>query len=184
MVAIKAEIEAQVASLIGLRLANAGRAVDMATFGFGDMIVRSGPRGPVQLAQYRLHIQETWRVTRDRGVLLGYGDWHYPPRGSVAAYEDFGESDEPRNMQDDLRDDWLRHGPDAHTVVKASGTNAGDLAIAFADGCCLETFVNQASNSETGSDEVCRLIPPPLTGDEAHFVVTVRGVESGDIPGH
>ena len=150
----------------------------MATFGFGSLIERQGRRGPVQIPEYRLHIQETWRVTKAGSVLLGYGDYHYPPRGSAVAYHDFVEADEPRNKQDDLRDEWVSHGAVAHTVVEASGTDAGDLAISFADGCLLATFVNQASQGGNGDDEFWRLLPPPVTGDERHFVITARGVES------
>jgi hypothetical protein len=155
----------------------------MAIFGFGDLIERDGHRGRVQVAQYRLHIQETWRVTTGGAVLLGYGDWHFPPRGSAVSYRDFVEADEPRTMQDDLRDDWVSHGAAAHSVVEASGTDAGDLDITFADGCRLETFVNQASAGETDEVELWRLLPPPVDGDVAHFVVTGHGIESGDIPG-
>jgi hypothetical protein len=150
----------------------------MATFGFGRLIDKQGRRGPVQVPEYRLHIQETWRITRAGAVLLGYGDWHYPPRGSTVAYHDFAEGDEPRNQQDDLRDDWIGHGAAAHTVVDAHGANTGDLSISFADGCILDTFVNQASRGENGEDEFWRLLPPPATGDEPHFVITARGVES------
>jgi hypothetical protein len=63
-------------------------------------------------------------------------------------------------------------------VREARGTNAGDLSIAFADGCVLETFANQSSVGDDGDDEFWRLLPPPITGDEPHFVVTARGVQS------
>jgi hypothetical protein len=150
----------------------------MATFGFGRLIERQGRRGHVDVPEYRLHIQETWRITRDGAVLLGYGDWHYPPRGSTVAYMDFVVGDEPRNRQDDLRDDWVAHGAAAHTVREARGTHAGDLAIVFADGCVLETFVNQSSLGGDGDDESWRLLPPQVTGDEPHFVVSARAEAS------
>jgi hypothetical protein len=177
-VQIKDQIDAQLASLIGLPLSDASRAADMATFGFGSLIERQGRRGPVQIPQYRLHIQETWRVTKAGAVLLGYGDYHYPPRGSAVTYHDFVEADEPRNRQDDLRDDWVSHGAAAHTVVEASGSEAGDLAISFADGCQLATFANQASLGGNGDDEFWRLLQPHAADDEPDFVVTARGVES------
>lgn len=92
---------------------------------------------------------------------------------------DFVERDERRNRQDDLRDDWVVHAPEAHTVREAHGMNAGDLTIVFADGCVLETFVNQASASDDDErdSEFWRLLPPSVTGDEPHFVVTARGIE-------
>jgi hypothetical protein len=150
----------------------------MATFGFGRLMERESRRGRVEVAEYRLHIQETWRISRDGAVLLGYGDWHYPSSDSAITYADFVERDEPRNRQDDLRDAWAAHGPAAHTVREARGTNAGDLSIAFADGCVLETFANQSSLGDNGDDEFWRLLPPPIIGDEPHFVVTARGVQS------
>ncbi|HEV8488538.1 MAG TPA: hypothetical protein VGQ58_01980 [Candidatus Limnocylindrales bacterium] len=77
--------------------------MDMATFGFGRLIERESRRGQALVPEYRLHIQETWRITKDGAVLPGYADWHYPPRGSSTAYHDFVEQDEPRNRQDNLR---------------------------------------------------------------------------------
>lgn len=171
---IKEKIEDQLAALVGLPLCDSGRAVDMGTFGFGRLIERQGRRGPVEVAEYRLHIQETWRVTNAGVVLVGYGDWHYPPRGSTVTYDDFVERDARRTRQDDLRDDWIAHGTDAHVVTTCRGTEAGDLSISFADGCVLETFVNQATHGENGDDEFWRLLPP---GDAPHFVITARGIE-------
>jgi hypothetical protein len=173
---IKEKIEEQLAALIGLPLSDGGRVLDMPTFGFGRLIERQGRRGPAQVAEYRLHILETWRITNASEVLLGYADWHYPPRGSTVAHDDFVEWDEDRNRQDDLREDWIAHGPAAHTVVECRGTEAGDLSISFADGCLLETFVNQATHGENGDDEFWRLLPPP-TDDEPHFVITARGIQ-------
>jgi hypothetical protein len=126
----------------------------MATFGFGRLIERESRRGPVEAPEYGLHIQETWRITRAGAVLLGYGDWHYPPRDSDVAYTDFVERDEKRNRQDDLRDDWIAHGPAAHTVREVTATQAGDLTIVFADRCVLETFVNQSSEGGDGDDGI------------------------------
>ncbi len=173
---IKVQIEEQLSRLIGLPVCAAGRAVDMATFGFGRQIERQARRGLVEIPEYRLHVQETWRITNLGRVLLGYADWHYPPRGSTALYDDFDASDEPRNRQDDLRDDWLAHGPEAHTVAATAGSEAGDLRIDFADGCILETFVNQATSAERG-DEFWRLLPPEsISSDAPHFVVTAHGL--------
>jgi hypothetical protein len=176
--AIKDEIEAHLTALVGLPVCHAGRALDMATFGFGRLIVREGRRGPRQVPEYSVHIQEAWRIVRAGVVLVGYADWHYPPRGSSILYEDFVEQDAPRSRLDDLIEDWLAHGSKAHLVRSVEGTTAGDLAIAFTDGCVLETFVNQASLGGNGDDEFWRLLPPSSAGDDNHFVVTARGIES------
>jgi len=150
----------------------------MATFGFGRLIERQGRRGLVQVPEYRLHVQETWRITKHGSVLLGYADWHYPPRGSTTAYNDFAAQDEPRNRQDDLRDDWLKHGAEAHGVTATAGSDAGDLRISFADECLLETFVNQATHGER-RDEFWRLLPPEsVSSDAPHFVVTAHGLSA------
>jgi hypothetical protein len=174
---IKEKIEERLAALVGLPLCEAGRVLDMPTFGFGRLFERPGRRGPVQVPEYRLHIQETWRVTNAGEVLVGYADWHYPPRGSTVTYDDFVAKDEGRNRQDDLRDDWVAHGTGAHVVVECRGTEAGDLWISFADGCALETFVNQFTQGVNGDDEFWRLLPPPTMGDEPDFVITARGIE-------
>lgn len=173
---IKQQIDERLAVLVGLPLFVATRAADMATFGFGRLIERED-RGLAHAAEFGLHIQETWRVTRAGKVLFGYGDWHYPPRNSTVAYEEFVERGEVRNRQDDLRDEWMAHGPEAHTVLEAVGSGAGDLAISFADGCTVETFVNQATSVTNGDDEFWRLIGPTSgSADGVHFVVTARGL--------
>ena len=176
---IKREIDEQLAPLVGLPLRDASRVVDMATFWFGRLLTRQSRQGPIEVAEYRLHIQETWRITRDGRVLLGYGDWHYPPRGSTVSYDDFIEKDERHNRQDDLREDWTAHGEEAHTVASAEGSETGDLAIRFVDGCLLDTFVNQATEGDHGDDEFWRLLPPESVHlDGPHFVVTARGTRS------
>jgi hypothetical protein len=147
----------------------------MATFGFGRLIERESPRGRRVVPDYRLHIQSPWRIVRDGTMLVGYGDWRYPPSGSAAAHLDFNPSDEPRNRRDDLVDEWVAHSADPHEVAEIHGTTMGDLAMTFDDGCRLETFADQAT-SDDGHDEYWRLLPPPVGGDEPHFVVTAHGI--------
>jgi hypothetical protein len=77
----------------------------MATFGFGnetEQVVR-GKR--VTFADYRLHIQEIWRITRSGVIVVGYGDYQYPPRDLDIEPEDFVARDAPRTRRDDLIDD-------------------------------------------------------------------------------
>ena len=77
--AIRREIEAALAPLVGLPLTAASRAVDMATFGFGALPASTaGATGVV--AAYRLHIQEIWRIALEGEILVGYADNFFPPR--------------------------------------------------------------------------------------------------------
>lgn len=150
----------------------------MATFGFGGLVERDSRRGGrVQVPEHRLHIQSQWRIVRDGVVVVGYGDWHYPPLGSTIAYWDFQEADAARNRRDDLVDEWFAHGDRAHVVTEARGTMAGDLTILFEDGCVLETFANSATWDEDGHDEFWRLLPPPGDDGEPDFVVSAHGVD-------
>ena len=155
----------------------ASRAVDMATFGFGSMADQVRRGQPIKVADYGLHIQEIWRIVRDGVILVGYGDYFYPPRGSTVAREDFVARDAARTRRDDLIDEWSAHDSDGHVVREVHGTEAGDLAIDFRDGCTLETFACSATIDTDGSDEFWRLISPRVTGDEPHFVVTAHGIE-------
>jgi hypothetical protein len=148
----------------------------MATFGFGRLVDHEGRNGPVKVPEYRPHIQETWRITNGESILLGRRDWQYPPRNSTVAHRDFREEDEARNLQDDLRDDWLAHGAEAHVVDQTRGFETGDIRISFVDGCMLETFTSQVAHGEDGEDEFWRLLPPEsVDGHAPHFVVTARG---------
>jgi hypothetical protein len=174
--AIRHEIDTALRPLVGLPLAYAGRAVDMATFGFGGVAQLPGA-GQGVVAAYRLHVQEIWRIVRDGRIIVGYGDYFYPPAGSAIARAEFVARDAERTRRDDLVDDWIAHGPDAHTVDAAHGSEAGDLAVTFRDGCRLETFACSATVATDGSDEFWRLVPPRLTGTEPTLVVTAHGVE-------
>ena len=175
--AIRREIEAALAPLVGLPLTSASRAVDMATFGFGALPASTaGTTGVV--AAYRLHIQEIWRIALEGEILVGYADYFFPPRDSRIGRGDFVARDAPRTRRDDLVDDWVAHDPDGpHVVAGVRGTRAGDLAITFGDGCVLETFASAGAPAADGSDEFWRLIPPRVTGDERGIVVTAHGID-------
>ena len=174
---IRREIETALAPLVGLPLTAASRVVDMATFGFGAMPA-AGTGATGVGAAYRLHIQEIWRITLEGEILVGYGDYFFPPRDSRVARGDFVARDAARTRRDDLVDDWVAHDPDGpHVVAAVRGTRAGDLALTFGDGCVLETFATSVSTAADGSDEFWRLIPPRVTGEERGIVVTAHGVE-------
>jgi hypothetical protein len=174
---IKDEIERELGVLVGLPLAYASRVVDMGTFGFGAESIQVQRGQPVRVADYRLHIQEIWRIVRDGAIVLGYADYFYPPRDSTVRREDFVARVAPRTRRDDLIDAWSTHTAPGHIVREVRGTDAGDLAIVFEDGCTLETFASSATTDEDGSDEFWRLIPPRVTGFEPQFVVTAHGIE-------
>ena len=149
----------------------------MGTFGFGNETeqVRRGKTSTV--ADYRLHIQEIWRIVRDGVILVGYGDYFYPPRGSDLAREDFVARDAPRTRRDDLIDDWFATTRRITSSARSAERPPGDLAITFRDACTLETFACSATTDHDGSDEFWRLGPPWVTGDERHFAVTAHGIE-------
>jgi hypothetical protein len=148
----------------------------MGTFTFGAQ--RGAPLAdPGDIAEYRLHVQEIWRIVRGAGILVGYGDYFYPPAGSPVARAAFVARDAQRTRRDELIEVWMAHGRAAHVVRSVGGTDAGDLAITFEDGCTLETFACSVSTSADGSDEFWRLVPPRAAGLEAPFVVTAHGIE-------
>jgi hypothetical protein len=148
----------------------------MATFGFGQLVSRESRRKPgqtVQSPEFSLHVQCQWRIVSGGAILVGYGDWHWPPIGSDFAYDEFMEADAPRNRRDDLVSVFTAHGQPAHIVDRAEGATTGDLRVALADGCVLEVFPNYATQDDP-HDEYWRLLPPE---DAPHFVVTAHGVE-------
>ena len=97
----------------------------MATFGFGAMPA-AGAGATGVAAAYRLHIQEIWRIALEGEILVGYGDYFFPPRDSRVARGDFVARDAPRTRRDDLIDDWVAHDPDGpHVVAAVRGTRGG-----------------------------------------------------------
>ncbi len=178
----KREIDEQVRRLVGLPLRYWGRAADMATLGFGEIVNResSSPRSRgklVEVPEFALHIQCHWRIVRDGGILVGYADWQWPPAGSAVAYLDFDAPDAPRNRRDDLVDAFVGHGAQAHIVEAAVGAMAGDLRLEFADECVLEVVPDYATQDDP-HDEYWRLLLPDEGPVHRHFVVTAHGLET------
>jgi hypothetical protein len=174
---VRDEIEQALGPLVALPLCYASHAVDMGTFGFGAETEQVHRGKSMTVADYRLHIQEVWRIVRDGVVLVGYGDWRYPPRGWHVEREDFVPHEAKRSRRDDLIDDWSGHDAADHIVRDVRGTHAGDIAVSFRDGCALETFISSVTADPDDYNERWRLIPPWAVGDEPHFVVTAHGIE-------
>lgn len=173
---MKEEIDEHLHILVGQPLTAGSHAADMVMFGFGPEVTGVVHGRTMTRVGIWLHIQCPWRIVREGVMLVGYGDYHWPPIGSAVDYDEFEERDAPRSRRDDLVDSFVAHGDTAHIVVEAEGATIGDLRVALSDGCVLEVFPHEATQGGDGHDEYWRLLP----GIDAteHFVVTAHGVET------
>ena len=133
---------------------------------------------PIRIADYRLHIQEIWRIVRDGVIQLGYADYFYPPRDSTVARAGFVAREASRTAP--RRPHRRLDGPRGARPRRPRGPRHGRRGsrdrlrgrLRARDFCA-----SSATTDADGSDEFWRLIPPRVTGREPQFVVTAHGIE-------
>jgi hypothetical protein len=163
-------------ALEGKSLWGASRAVDMEMFSFGERVTQEH-RGKVRtIGELALHLQSTWRITRDGRVLVGYRDL-WSPRSGVAV-EDFDPDKPHSSKRDELLEMFVGHGEEAHRVEHATMSEHSDLTLTFADGCVLDVL-SDLGDEEVVGDEVpgeCWRLFSPGVEDDPHMVVRAGGV--------
>ena len=143
---LSAAVERILEPLIGLPLAWHGHAVDMATFGFGASTEWVDQRSRRRMRhEYGLHIQCPWRISTNGVLIVGYRDMAAPPSGEPD--EDFDPNEARRTRRDELIDELVTGPPMNPAVMRASASDAGDVAIEFDGGHRLETFRDHAALS-------------------------------------
>ena len=163
-------------ALVGRRLWDRTRAVELEMFQFGDRVETQDFRGrPKTVGEWALHLSGAWRIIADGRVLVGYRDYWIPPTG--VSEDDFDPNAVGRSRRDELMERFVVHDEDAHRVEVATISDVSDLRLVFADGCVLEAFTDLGFVEAEGNEapEECWRLFQPAT-ELPHLVVEPGGM--------
>jgi hypothetical protein len=145
----------------------------MQWFSFGErreVTTRSG--GTKVVGELALHVQCAWRIVRGDVIVVGIGDLWAPADEKIDVPNDFDWRD-VLTRRDRRMARLLENETRALLVQEVEVGDAGAMRIVLEDGLALEVFP-----SDSLDGEYWRLFRPAV--DEAHLVVTGRGLESGN----
>jgi hypothetical protein len=157
--------------LVGLRLWDSGRSVDLQWFQFGGPRTVQDRKGALKkVGAYALHIQCAWRIVNATGVVVGSRDRFYP-RGNPQQEESGFDWSQPGVSRCDERMTQFLQQQSSHLLVEAIQPNlVGSFSLTLSGGYTLEVFPDDSLESE-----VWRLFKPYTDID--YLVVTSQGVE-------
>lgn len=141
-------VEKWLGILIGLPLANAGRAADMMWFSFGKETKVTDSRGcQKNIGEYALHVQCAWRLVGPHGTIVGSGDIHYPAE-NIEEGSDFNWDLPGENLCDQRIKEFLQIQQPSLLIETVSGDFMGGFKIRFIGGFVLEVFPCNSSTVE------------------------------------
>lgn len=175
--AMRERIEETLGVLIGKPFRYAGRAATMAWLGFGDDItVPDREEGTLEVAEYALHLQCTWRIRGPEGIITGATDLFYSPDDPPLSLdnEEWDKKVDGRLFRTlcDARLEALfeRHGDNTLIVQSVAADDVGSLQLTLTGGYVVEVFPDDSLPGEHW-----RFFRP---GDlDSHLVVTGLGIE-------
>jgi len=144
----------------------------MACFDFGPRRKVQNRNGKeVEVGDYALHVECTWRIRRGDRIVVGRQDLYYPAEfdETKPIPENFDWEHDP-NLHDKLLGSLFENGTREFMVTGVEVGAAGGFNIEIGENLFLEIF---PSNSM--SDEHWRLFEPRR--DKPHFVVTGDGIK-------
>jgi hypothetical protein len=167
---MKFEIEEELQGLLGLPLRDLGRSSDLVWFIFGNLRIVKGRNGKEKrVGDYALHVQCSWRLTKDSSILIAHRDIYVP--SDDVNVEKF-EWDVPGNNRFDQRvNEVFAENLSSILVNNVVADNIGGVQISFTDSFAIDIFPDQSTN-----DEFWRLLRPE-DASSYHFVVTGKGIE-------
>lgn len=172
---MQAQIEQDIAVLIGLPLLDAGRSVDIEWFHFGTLRTVTDRKGQQhEVGTYALHLQCAWRLVGPEGIVVASRDRFYPTsdRPLEDAFADDFEWDQPgANRCDERMEAFLEQYKSDNLYVKNIRADLiGSLWIQLGNDYRLEVFPDGSLEQE-----FWRFFEPDT--ETAHFVVTGSGIE-------
>jgi hypothetical protein len=174
MFSLTDKVKLNLHKLIGLKMSRTALAGNMRTLQFGNTEARKS--GGV-VGEYALHIQCSWRLESDAGLITGDDDL-YVPFEEIHEQEEAFDWGKGGSLQEKILREFLK-GYDENTRQIVNSTNllvvdeihsdsAGGFCLALSGGYRLLVFPNGTRR------EAWRLFRPTRDGypsDERHFVV-------------
>lgn len=170
---MREDIKTELGKLIGLKLQYAGRASNLFWLGFGEMVLVKRRKGTELLAEYSLHIQCAWRITKENKILVASRDFYYPRSDSDEEIDSFdwdvqgnNRFDEKiKNLMEDVKGKLIVEGIDSDDI--------GGLKVYLSEKYVLEAFPDESDDDE--DSEFWRFFN--MKDDSPHFVVEGNGIQ-------
>jgi len=167
------EIISELNKLIGLKFQYGGRASNLFWLGFGEMITVKRLRETNELAEYALHIQCSWRITKSNKILVASRDLYSPNSEWDEENEDFDWDVQGNNRFDERIKSLMEDVKETLDVRKIESDEVGGLKVFFTENYVLEIFPDISDEDEYS--EFWRFIN--FRDKSPHFVVKGFGIE-------
>lgn len=170
---LKEQVRFALRPLLSTRLINIGRThtIEWIIFSPEKFTVNEDTKEHPNI-EYALHIQCTWRIRGEEGILVASDDLYFPVDDT--SYHNLDEFDwtlQGSNRLDEITSQFLqRITNDIITVLSVEADNIGGLCIELSDGYSIDIF---PANSLNG--EFWRFFN--RFSNEEHFVMTGKGIE-------
>lgn len=151
------------------------RASSMLCLGFGKRIVTNNyvMEEKLEVCEYRLHIQCSWRVINDLKKQILFGNYDiFEPKQDDEYYENFNWDKKNNNLFDQKSESWIKYGKDI-LVTEIEVNELNDLRIYFSNGDVLETFIAGTNNNECWRFIEC----DSMQGAKANHIVVYENVK-------
>ena len=167
---MKLAIEEALAPLVGLPLWSAGRTLDLEWFHFGGRRKDSRGGQEIEVGDYAIHTQCSWRIAGPHGIAVAFRD-RFAPRGNPDEIPEDFDCNQPAVTLCDERMEALFGQQGASLVVEGVVVGeCGCFSLVLKGGFSLDIFPDDSSNREHW-----RLFRPRI--EQPHFVVTGSGIE-------
>lgn len=170
---MREKVQTELGKLIGLKLRYAGRASNLFWLGFGDMVLVKRRKGTEQLAEYSLHIQCAWRITKGNKILVASRDFYYPNSNWDDENGDFDWDVQGNNRFDEKTKHLIEEVKGKLIVERVDSDDIGGFKVHLSDKYVLEAFPDNSDEDEYS--EYWRFFN--MKDDSLHFVVGANGIQ-------
>jgi hypothetical protein len=169
---MREEINSELRKLSGLKLQYAGRASNLFWLGFGEMISVRRRKGTERMAEYSLHIQCSWRITKGNKIVVASRDFYYPRSDWDEENDDFDWDVQGTNRFDEKIKNFLEVVKGQLIVERIDSDDIGGIKVHLSDKYVLEAFPDNSEEDEYS--EYWRFFN--MKDASPHFVVGGNGI--------
>lgn len=125
------------------------------------------------MAEYALHIQCSWRITKGNKILVASRDFYSPSSRWDEDNEDFDWDVQGNNLFDERIVSFMEDVKGHLIVERIDSDEVGGLKVFLSENYVLEAFPDTSEDDEYS--EFWRFLNH--RGDSPHFIVTGNGIE-------
>lgn len=170
---MREEIKSVLCKLVGLKLQYAGRASNLFWLGFGDLVLITRRKGTEELAEYALHIECSWRITKENKIIVSSRDFYYPRAHWDEDSDDFDWDVQGNNRFDEKIKFFIEDGKGNLIVEGIDSDVIGGFKVFLSDKSVLEVFPDHSRDDEYS--EFWRFLN--MKEGSPHFVVGGNGIQ-------